>query len=191
MFVALFILVALLCALNTSLSAQSCTGHFVIERYDFQNGNQSGERGCIWLAPSDVGFAAIFGCWRSTCQSPSVCPTCKKPGGLAASQPINLTNGNTYIQQMDVRIPGLGGGLTLERTWNSMWPSVLSGFQTGMFGPNWRSTYEERVFAGSGIYSGFMLYLRSDGGLWVFSSNGSTWNLTAPGSSVATLTQNG
>jgi YD repeat-containing protein len=72
-----------------------------------------------------------------------------------------------------------------------MWPTSLSGFQTGVFGPNWRSTYEERVFLGSGVYSGYMLYLRADGGLWVFSSNGSTWNLAAPASAVATLTQNG
>jgi len=72
-----------------------------------------------------------------------------------------------------------------------MWPTSVSGFQTGMFGPNWRSTYEERVFAGSGVYSGYMVYLRADGGFWVFSANGSTWNLAAPASSVATLTQNG
>jgi len=57
-----------------------------------------------------------------------------------------------------------------------------------MFGPNWRSTYEERVFSGSGVYSGYTLYLRSDGGLWVFSSNG---NLATPASASATLSQNG
>ncbi len=72
-----------------------------------------------------------------------------------------------------------------------MWPTSVSAFQTGLFGPNWRSTYEERVFAGSGVYSGYMVYLRADGGVWVFSANGSTWNLRAPASTTATLTQNG
>jgi YD repeat-containing protein len=34
-----------------------------------------------------------------------------------------------------------------------------------MFGPNWRSTYEERVFVGSDNY---FKYLRSDGSIWSF-----------------------
>jgi len=36
-----------------------------------------------------------------------------------------------------------------------------------------------------------MLYLRADGGMWVFTPNGSNWSLASPASSVATLTQNG
>jgi len=188
----LFILVVLLCTLNNPLAAQSqsCTNHFVLERYDFLLGNQNGPKGCIWLAPSEVPFSAVLGCWVSTCEAMEWCPTC----GMwvpSAGAPINLTNGNTYIQQKDVRVPGLGGGLMLERTWNSIVPTSLSAFQVGMFGPNWRSTYEERVFTGGGAYTGFMLYLRADGGLWVFSSNGSNWTLTAPARVIATLTQNG
>jgi YD repeat-containing protein len=61
-----------------------------------------------------------------------------------------------------------------------------------MFGPNWRSTYEERVFAGNGEYTGYMVYLRADGGFYVFApGTGSTWNLSAPANAIATLTQNG
>jgi YD repeat-containing protein len=117
------------------------------------------------------------------------CPTCGKFVPVAAA-PINLTNGNTYIQEMDVKIPGLGGGLTLERTWNSIWPSLVSAFQTGMFGPNWRSTYEERVFQATVNSSTYMVYLRSDGGYWFFTQGtGSTWNLVSPANIVATLTQ--
>jgi YD repeat-containing protein len=89
---------------------------------------------------------------------------------------------------MDVRVPGLGNGLALQRTWNSIWPSTISAFQTGMFGANWRSTYEERVFKNNN----YMIYLRGDGGFWVFSQTGaSTWNLISPASVIATLTQNG
>jgi hypothetical protein len=46
------------------------------------------------------------------------CPTCPK-----AAQPIVLSTGNTYIKQTDLQIPGLGGGLSLLRTWNSLWPA--------------------------------------------------------------------
>jgi YD repeat-containing protein len=76
----------------------------------------------------------------------------------------------------------------LERTWNSIIPAVESGFQSGMFGLNWRSTYEERVFQGSGEASGYMVYLHADGGLWYFTSSGT---LAAPTNQSATLTQNG
>jgi YD repeat-containing protein len=188
---ALLILLVLQCASNIPLAAQSCVGKLGIQRWDFLNGNTTPfPPGCFWLAPSPVGFSALIGCWTGYCPPPGWCPDCDK-GVPVAGKPINLTNGNTYIQQTDLRIPGLGGGLGLERTWNSIWPTSLSGFQTGMFGPNWRSTYEERVFLGTGVYSGYMLYLRANGGLWVFSSNGSSWNLAAPASVVATLTQNG
>lgn len=122
------------------------------------------------------------------CGAPPVwCPECGKwvPAGGA---PINLTNGNTYIQEADVRIPGLGGGLQLQRNWNSIWPGNASPYQTGLFGLGWRSTYEERVFTGSGDAVNYFVYLRSDGGLWYFNSNG---NLVAPANVAATLTLNG
>jgi YD repeat-containing protein len=90
---------------------------------------------------------------------PSSCPSCS--GG----QPINLTNGNTYIQQTDVQIPGIGGGLALSRTWNSIWPPTQSGMNSGLFGMNWRSTYEERVFSDP---DGTMKYARADGSVWSF-----------------------
>jgi YD repeat-containing protein len=61
-----------------------------------------------------------------------------------------------------------------------------------MFGLNWRSNYEERVFQGSGNAVNYMAYLRADGGLWYFGpNNGSTWPLAAPANTPAALTQNG
>jgi hypothetical protein len=43
------------------------------------------------------------------------CPTghCNETAG----HPINVTNGNTWIPQQDYFMPGIGGGLTLSRTW--------------------------------------------------------------------------
>ncbi len=151
--------------------------------------------GCQPPLPAGVFNCGIEGPWVFTCnvvsdvcaQPKSWCPTCGK-GGASGGGPINLTNGNTYIQETDLRLAGLGGGLTLERTWNSIVPAEESAFQSGMFGLNWRSTYEERVFQGSGEASGYMVYLRADGGLWYFNSNGT---LVAPTNQSATLTRQG
>ncbi len=113
------------------------------------------------------------------------CPTCAK-GKPTAGAPISLATGNTYIEQADVRIPGLSGGLTLVRTWNSKWPSTQNAFRVGLFGPNWRSNFEERIFVGDDHYT---KYSRGDGSFWSFGYNGSTLGLAAPANIAATLTQ--
>jgi YD repeat-containing protein len=113
------------------------------------------------------------------------CPYCSSSGTRPnASKPISLVTGDTYIAQTDVRIPGLSNGLTLARTWNSMWPSTQTAFQTGLFGPNWRSTYEERVFMGSDSY---VKYARSDGSFWSFGGAVSLYPV-APSNVTTTLT---
>ncbi len=111
------------------------------------------------------------------------CPTCPH-----ASNPISLATGNTYIEEADLRIPGLSNGLTLSRTWNSQWPSSQMASQVGSFGPNWRSTYEERVFLGS---DGYLRYARGDGSFWSFAAGGTGWVTVAPGNAGATLAQGG
>jgi len=138
--------------------------------------------------PGEGPFSMFCAAVVNLCPPVYWCPTCQQPGGTAASKPINLVNGNTYIQQKDVGIPGLGGGLNLQRTWNSIWPASEPTSATGMFGPNWRSTYEERISAGSGSASGYQVYSRSDGGLWYFGGTGSTLTLASPANAVATLT---
>jgi YD repeat-containing protein len=115
------------------------------------------------------------------------CPTCSGGKGTAsAAQPINLANGNTYIIQNDFAIPGLGGGLSLTRTWNSKWPVTQNAFKSGLFGPNWRSTYEERIFMGD---DGYLKYARSDGSFWSFAADFSAGGLkvAAPSDENATL----
>jgi YD repeat-containing protein len=70
----------------------------------------------------------------------------------------------------------------------------VGGIQVGLFGTNWRSTYEETITAGSGVYVNYMLYWKADGGFWVFGpGNGTTWPLASPTSANAslTLTNNG
>jgi YD repeat-containing protein len=125
-----------------------------------------------------------------TCASPlapyEACPSCDAAQQAAQSspprtgEPINLATGNTFIRERDLSIPGLGGGLTLIRTWNSRWPFSQTASQVGMFGPNWRSTYEERVFLGSDNY---IKYARSDGSFLSLAYLGPMWVAAgAPGS---------
>ena len=194
LFSTLFLSVVLVLGFSVSATAQSCTGQMRVIRVNFLGMPGTGApAGCIWLAASEIPFDYVVGCWQNSCPVSDWCPTCAN-GGSVAGQPINLTNGNTYIQQSDVRIPGLGGGLNLVRTWNSIWPSSQSGLQVGLFGPNWRSSYEEAVAVGSGVYTNYLVYTRADGGFWVFGpGNGSTWPIASPANAGASLalTNNG
>lgn len=122
------------------------------------------------------------------------CPTCNQSNTIpTASQPINLATGNVFIQQNDIAIAGLGGGLKLTRTWNSMWPATQSALISGLFGNNWRSTYEERIFLGG---DGTIKYARADGSFWslsYFQTNTIPlgFHVIAPANAEATLTQQG
>jgi YD repeat-containing protein len=146
-------------------------------------------QGAVLVSQNNVpgeGGLSVYRLTLSTCSPPAgpielpICIPC-----LLAGHPINLTTGNTYIQQTDVKIPGLSGGLSLIRTWNSKWPSTQSAFQVGLFGPNWRSTYEERVFVGSDNY---IKYARGDGSFWSFGfSSSGVYQLAAPQNTAATL----
>jgi YD repeat-containing protein len=99
-----------------------------------------------------------------------------------------LDTGNTFITETDVSVPGLGGGLNLTRRWNSLWPTDQAAYSIGLFGPNWRSTYEERVYVGSDYY---IKYSRSDGSFWSFGLGSAGWMPAAPANTFATLVQNG
>jgi len=119
---------------------------------------------CVTTGP---GCAACLA--RSNACSPAgaaneVCPFCNG-GRTAQSSPIDLATGNIYVSQSDVSVPGLGGGLGLSRTWNSLTPSIQGSFPS-MFGPNWRSNYEERIVTNSG--DGYLKYARGDGSVWSF-----------------------
>lgn len=113
-------------------------------------------------------------------ENPQQCPFC--------GSPVSLASGNTYIVQTDVKIPGLAGGLTLARTWNSQWPSTQMASQVGLFGPNWRSTFEERVFLGSDNY---VKYARNDGSFWSFVIGGPGYVVISPANGAATLVRGG
>ncbi len=124
------------------------------------------------------------------CASPNTaaetCPGCNR---LAGGHPINLSSGNTYIIESDISIPGLGGGLKLTRTWNSMFPALQNSFPT-MFGIHWRSTYEERLIFNSSDL--LLKYARGDGSVWSFgilSTSPNMYETVAPGNDTTTITQ--
>lgn len=124
-----------------------------------------------------------------TCGPP--CTSCQMHAGSApavAGSPIALATGNTYITEQDIRIPGLGGGLSLTRTWNSVPPdSGLNNIATGMFGPSWRSTYEERIVVDT---LNFVRYIRGDGSVWSFGSAGPVTEWVSYGPAVEQITLN-
>jgi YD repeat-containing protein len=150
--------------------------------------------------PGEEGLS-IYGIPTGACAPPCNCPQAPGaaaggPGGASSGgppagatphggSPINLATGNVDVVQNDLRIPGLSGGLSLSRTWNSVWPQSESSFQAGLFGPNWRSTYEERVFLAS---DGYVTYSKGDGSFWTFAwGSGTNYVLAAPASVDATL----
>jgi YD repeat-containing protein len=191
-----FVFVLLQCAFSGNATAQTgsnCTG------------TTEGEWDCLWGAncytPPPPGsyncqgvpyeFEVICEIQNKNC-SPAAGPGETAPGESCphCAYPISLLSGNTYIEETDVRIPGLSGGLTLLRTWNSMWPATQSAFQVGIFGPNWKSNFEEQVFVGADNY---VKYARGDGSFWSFGYAGASgtaplYDAVAPANAPATLT---
>lgn len=106
----------------------------------------------------------IIDCYLMNALCAPPCASCAR-----ASHPIELATGDTYITETDIRIPGLGGGLMLSRTWNSI--IFYEGSVVGLFGPNWTSNFEETVTVGA---DHFIKYKRADGSVWSFGSTGNT-----------------
>jgi len=144
----------------------------------------------------DCAYMAYSYSWD--CKIRDICPPpaasretyCASCAAAAAGHPIALATGDTYIEENDISVPGLGGGLALNRIWNSLWPATQLNSKVGLFGPNWRSSFEERVFSSG---DGYVKYARRDGSFWSFaytgSNNGTGWTTAAPANVPATLIQ--
>jgi YD repeat-containing protein len=115
---------------------------------------------CFWYTSSCPPDQGPF---ETRCQSCNVGPQ----GG----SPIDLATGDVFITQTDINLPGLGGGLHLTRTWHSLWPVNQVGLVPFMFGPNWMSSYQERVYTGN---DGYIKYARNDGSFWSLAPQGSS-----------------
>jgi len=143
-----------------------------------------GDFNCVTVGVFNISCSAMLAVCPPFAGPIETCPTCTSG---VAGWPISLASGNTYIKETDIRLPGLSGGLTLLRTWNSLWPSTQTTFQVGLFGPNWRSNFEERVFIGSDNY---IKYARGDGSFWSFGVGGPQFTVAAPANAGATMVAN-
>jgi RHS repeat-associated protein len=100
----------------------------------------------------------------------------------SVGEPVNVTNGNVYLQQKDFGLPGVGPRPEITRTYNS------NSRRTGLFGRGWSSAYDESVTA----YDGTMLRLDSGTGRAVyFSAAGGGQFSPALTDFDGSLTQNG
>ena len=78
-------------------------------------------------------------------------------------EPVNVTNGNMYLQETDYRLPGIGGGLEITRTYNS------NKQTNGLFGVGWSSMLDEAVVA----YGNLLVRLNLPDGRAVYFKRGS------------------
>lgn len=88
----------------------------------------------------------------------------------SVGQPVNVTDGNMYLQQTDYRLRGAGPSLDLTRTYNS------SSNQTGLFGRGWSTRYDEFVRA----YDPTRLLLQLPSGRALFFSRASGAQVFTP-----------
>lgn len=183
-----FIFAVLQCAFGRQAAAQSYNGCLQTQVWYFPDPIPTG---WYYYGPYPGTYAYVIAAWSYTCAPPDPGPGPAKepcPHCPSAGKPISLSTGTTYIEQADVKIPGLGSGLNLVRTWISSWPPAQAALQVGLFGPNWRSTYEEKIFLGS---DGYTKYARSDGSFWSFGLDAaaSILRVAAPASVSATLSK--
>jgi YD repeat-containing protein len=142
----------------------------------------------------DYWVLVSFGNWLYLSPSISASATnlgpCDKDCKALAGAPINVTTGNVWVQQRDYSVPGLGGGLGLVRTWNSLFGGTASPVYTGMFGLYWKSTYEEMLTGPDS--NGYLTYWRGDGSSWSFYYNSTlnSYTLASPPNVRGQLVQN-
>lgn len=166
----------LLCLLGAVVEAQNAPASCFVSV--LCQGSNQWSAACVPPLPPGVfncssnGFAEE--CQVETDQCPAICLDCQRAQNAAggtptAANPINLATGDTFITQSDLSIPGLGGGLSLSRTWHSLFPFTEGVPTSGMFGGNWRSTYEDLIFVDPG---GLVKYVRGTGGIWTLGLSG-------------------
>jgi len=142
----------------------------------------------ITQATYDGGITATTSVtYQANPNSADLGPSCPRSGAEnMCGLPINLTNGNVWTQTDDYELPGLGGGISLRRTWNSQWPGYSPWIQAGMFGDSWQSTFEKHMQLLSGGKQ--LLYWRGDGSAWFFTQAQNVWSLSSPADERTTLT---
>ncbi len=148
----------------------TCNYTFILDNPDTGYGHYSGDCTvrayiCTGGQPPPVVDGGSEGSSGSSCPAKTPTPACGRP--------IKLINGDTYIEQRDILLPGIGGGLSLTRTWNSVKPQMQTQMAVGLFGNNWTSTYEERVYPNQTgplvlTWASAVTYANASGEFWTF-----------------------
>ena len=191
-FAALVAFLFLVSVIGGELQAQTLPAGCVVS-VQCQSTNQWLSNCSPALPPGAYDCASLGWSWLcavKTAKCPAICWECLF-GTASGGGPINLANGDTFITQSDLSVPGLGGGLNLSRTWHSQFPFGEVIAASGMFGPNWRSTYEESLTVDAGLVK----YVRGNGGVWTFGLTSTTppysYALMAPANGNLTLSYDG
>ena len=100
------------------LQGGTATGGCVTESNDFKN--------------FPVGLGTLENAGRGSCNR-------------SVGRPVNVTNGNVYLQQNDYLLPGVGESIVIVRSYNSISQAA------GLFGRGWNSVYDETVSNANGL----------------------------------------
>lgn len=102
--------------------------------YTFQGGTATS--GCVLNSNDSLDFTIDLGTLENAGRGP-----CNRSVG----RPVNVANGNVFLQQTDYQLPGIGESIIVARSYNSV--SQIAG----LFGRSWSSIYDEKVSSTNGL----------------------------------------
>ena len=94
------------------------------------------------IGPSPGTAAITVNTGSPTASTETGC--CGRPPEVQIGMPIDVLSGNTWVQERDYSVPGLGA-LAVVRTWNSLWTVNSPPWTAGLFGHSWTSNLEEHI----------------------------------------------
>jgi RHS repeat-associated protein len=93
-----------------------------------------------YLRASGTTTVTLYVLDDSDAENAGRCSPCQGNGGpMAVGGPVNVTNGNMYLQQTDYQLPGVGPALNITRTYNSKLKTE------GLFGRGWSTIYDSSI----------------------------------------------
>lgn len=111
---------------------QPNAGYAGVDSYQYQITDQFGASGTTTVT--------FFVLEDDDAENAGRCSPCPGSGGaMAVGGPVNVTNGNMYLQQTDYQLPSVGPGLNITRTYNSNLQ------KQGLFGRGWSSVYDTSI----------------------------------------------
>src|SRR5207245_4484406 len=90
--------------------------------------------GCVTGSVDTLNFSITLGALEDAGET-----SCNTGVG----RPVNVKNGNVYLQQTDFQLPSAGYGILISRSYNSISSNI------GLFGRGWTTAYDERVATNS------------------------------------------